>query len=229
MRRIRHGDPKTAVGYLRVSTDDQRLGPEAQRAAICAWAQREGIAVVAWHDDHGVSGGSDLETRPGLVAALGELRAARAGVLAVAKRDRLARDVAIAVTIERAVRACGARVASAEGVANGDGPADDFMRTILDAAAQYERALIRARTKAALAAKKARGERVGGIPFGFTAVAGRLVENAEEKDVIGEIRDLRVRGHSLRLVVNELSRRGFRSRAGKAFGLTQVARMARAA
>ena len=45
--RTRPGNPKRAVAYLRVSTDEQRLGPEAQRAAIAAWAVREGITVVA--------------------------------------------------------------------------------------------------------------------------------------------------------------------------------------
>lgn len=39
----RPGDPKRAVAYLRVSTDEQRLGPEAQRAAIAAWGAREGV------------------------------------------------------------------------------------------------------------------------------------------------------------------------------------------
>jgi hypothetical protein len=80
---------KAAVAYLRVSTEDQQLGPEAQRAAIEAWAAREGVQVVAWHLDQGVSGGADVEDRPGLVAAL---RVERAGILLVAKRDRLARE-----------------------------------------------------------------------------------------------------------------------------------------
>jgi hypothetical protein len=54
------------------------------------------------------------------VKALGELRALGAGVLVVAKRDRLARDVYVAATIERAVASGGARVVSADGTANGD-------------------------------------------------------------------------------------------------------------
>src|SRR5689334_12352699 len=111
-RTARPGNPLLAVAYVRVSTDEQRLGPEAQRAAIDAWAAREGVAVVAWHVDAGVSGGSDLADRPSLIAALGALRAHRAGVLVIAKRDRLARDVAVAATIERAAKACGAKVMS---------------------------------------------------------------------------------------------------------------------
>src|SRR5277367_5263412 len=100
-RRARPGNARLAIAYLRVSTDEQRLGPEAQRATIEAWAAREGVSVVAWHTDAGFSGGLDLGDRPGLVAALTDIRAARAGLLVVAKRDRLARDVAIAATVDK--------------------------------------------------------------------------------------------------------------------------------
>lgn len=229
-RSARPGNPLVAVAYLRVSTDEQRLGPEAQRAAIETWAKREGVAVVAWHTDAGVSGGSDLSDRPALVAALGELRAARAGVLVIAKRDRLARDVAVAATIERAAKTCGAKVQTADGTANGDSAADAFMRTMLDGAAAYERALIRGRTKAALAAKRARGERAGEVPYGYSATPeGRLVPNAAEQSIIAIVRELRAAGMSLRAVVSELARRGIVARTGRALQLTQIARIAKAA
>lgn len=229
-RAARPGNPLVAVAYVRVSTDEQRLGPEAQRAQIESWAAREGVAVVAWHVDAGVSGGSDLADRPALIAALGELRAARAGVLVIAKRDRLARDVAVAATIERAAKACGAKVRSADGTANGDSPADAFMRTMLDGAAAYERELIRARTKAALQAKRARGERAGAVPFGFTADAdGRLSPCEAEQGIITTVRELRAAGMPLRAIVAELAGRGLTSRTGAALQLTQVARIAKAA
>ena len=229
-RRARPGDPLRAIAYLRVSTEDQKLGPEAQRAAIEVWAAREGVSVVAWHVDAGVSGGSDLADRPALLAALGALRAERAGLLVVAMRSRIARDTMIAAMVERAVTAAGAKVLSAAGEGNGDTPADAFMRTIIDGAAAYERALIRARTKAALAAKRARGERAGEVPYGYTAdAAGRLTLDAGEQAVIAAVRDLRAAGMPLRAVVVELAKRGLVSRAGKPLGLTQVARLAAAA
>jgi DNA invertase Pin-like site-specific DNA recombinase len=220
------GNPSVAVAYLRVSKEDQKLGPEAQRAAIEAWAAREGVSVAAWHVDAGVSGGCDLADRPALAAALADIRIARAGVLVVAKRDRLARDVAIAATVEKAVAAAGAKMASADGAGNGDSPADAFMRTLLDGAAAYERALIRARTKAALAAKRARGERAGEVPYGYRAdAAGRLSPAEDEQAVLGTVRALRADRLPLRAIVAELAARGAVSRAGRPFGLTQVARM----
>lgn len=222
------GDHRVAVGYLRASTEEQHLGPDAQRAAIEAWAAREGVSVVAWHCDRGVSGGSELDDRPALVAALGELRAVGAGVLVVARRDRLARDVGVAAAIERAVSASGAHVVTADGVANGDSPADRFLRTILDAAAEYERALIRARTRGALAAKRAKGERAGTVPYGFTAdEAGHLHVCAAEQEIIRQVHALRAAGLSFRAVGAELSRAGLSSRAGRAFDVRQIVNIAR--
>ena len=225
----RPGNALAAVAYLRASTEDQKLGPEAQRAAIEVWATAQGITVVACFSD-AVSGAADIEDRPGLVAALAELRAAKAGVLVVAKRDRLARDSFVALSIERAVEACGAIVAAADGVGNGSTASDTFMRSIIDATAAYERSLIRARTKAALAAKKARGERAGTVPYGYDADAsGKLTKNDAEQSVLAVVAELRAAGLSLRAVVAMLTKRGLVSRSGKPLGLTQVARMERAA
>lgn len=226
----KRNNPVAAVAYLRASTDDQTLSADAQRAAIGAWASREGVTVVAWHVDQGVSGASDLADRPALAAALGDLRVHAAGLLVVAKRDRLARDVYVAAAIDRAVASSGARVVSADGTANGDTPADAFMRTILDAAAAYERALIRARTKAALGAKRAKGERAGTVPYGYSADAsGRLVECPAERAVIAQVRALRAAGLTFRGIVAELARAGVVGRTGRALDVRQVHNMVVAA
>jgi DNA invertase Pin-like site-specific DNA recombinase len=163
------------------------------------------------------------------MGALSALREHKAGALLVAKRDRLARDVMVAVTIERAAGAAGAQLVSVDGTGNGDTPADEFMRTIINGAAQYERALIRARTKAALAEKRARGEKLGGhVPFGYrVGEDGKtLVEDAEEQFIIKTVRAAKARGDSLRAIVGALERRGLLSRRATPLGLTQVARMA---
>jgi DNA invertase Pin-like site-specific DNA recombinase len=225
-------NPLVAVAYVRVSKDDQKLGPEAQRASIESWAAREGIHVAAWCVDQGVCSVTPIDGRPGLVAALAALREHGAGVLVVAKRDRIARDVVLTAGVERAAAHGGAAVVSAAGEGNGTAPADAFMRTVIDGAAAYERALIRARTKAALAAKAARGERAGGVPYGYRLAADgvRLEADAAEQAVLAEVRELRAAGLSHRAIVAELGGRGLISRAGRPFEQTQVARMlARAA
>ena len=229
MRRTRPGDPSIAVAYLRVSTEEQHLGPEAQRMAITQWAERAKISVVAWHTDAGVSGAAALDDRPGLTSVFADLATHKAGVLVVARRDRLARDVVIAATIERTAAQYGARVISADGVGNGDSPADQFMRTILDGAAAYERALIRARTRAALRARRARGDRAGEIPWGYGATPeGRLFEHEVERAVIERVITLRNEGSSLRAIVRSLEVDGAVARSGRPLQLTQVARIVKA-
>ncbi len=217
-------DSLTAVAYLRVSTDRQELGPEAQRASITAWAAREGVTIVAWHVDAGVSGAAAIADRPELVASLASLTVHRAGVLVVAKRDRLARDVMAAAMLERMVVDAGARIVSAagEGTDSND-PSAVLMRTLVDAFAQYERAMIAARTKAALGAKRARGERAGTVPYGFTAdAAGRLAPCAAERAVIAQVHALRAAGLSQRAIVAELARAGVVGRTGNGLALLQV-------
>ena len=234
-RRVQTGNPLVAVAYIRASKGSgvQELSPEAQRAAIEAFAAHAGITLVAWHTDQGdkgVSGGRELEDRPALLAALSDIRAHRAGVLLVAKRDRLARDIYVALTIERAASAAGARVTSADGAGNGEGPADALMRGMLDLFAEHERAVIRARTSAALQAKRARGERAGTVPYGYTAdAAGRLSPNAAEQAVIVTVRELRAAGLSFRAIVAELAARGIVSRGTKPLALPQVVKIARMA
>jgi site-specific DNA recombinase len=228
-KRVRLGDSKVGVGYIRVSTSRQELGPDAQRSAIEAWAAREGVRIVAWFDDTGVSGATAVDRRSGFIAALASLRTHGAGALVVAKRDRIARDVVVAAMAERAAIACGARLIAADGTANGDTPADQFMRTVIDGAAAYERGLIRARTRAALAEKRAKGEKLGGrVPFGFRVAADgqTLKPIAEEQLVIETVRALRAEGVSLRTIVARLESLGIKSRAGKPLALTQVARIA---
>lgn len=218
------------VGYVRVSTDEQALGPEAQRAALAKWCTANGAELVAVHQDLGISGGAELERRPGLLAALEALRTSGAGVLLVAKRDRLARDVVVAAMVERLAERAGARVLTADGTGNGDGPESGLMRGIIDVFAQYERALIRARTKAALAVKKSRGERVGEIPFGFRLgnVGSHLEANAQEQATIGLIVRLRRQGLTISAIVDRLTQDRVPAR-GSRWHATTVSRLLRRA
>jgi DNA invertase Pin-like site-specific DNA recombinase len=207
---------RNAVAYIRVSTTDQAdsgAGLAAQRAAIETFAKANGLNVTAWHEDAGVSGAADLEDRPALMAALGELRRGMAFI--VAKRDRVARDTFTALVIEKAVTKKGGVILSADNLGNGDGPADEFMRSILNATATFERSLIRSRTRAAMAAKRAAGQRVGEVPFGWDLDAGRLVENAAEQKVISRILDCRRAGMSLREIAAILNGQAITTKKGR--------------
>jgi DNA invertase Pin-like site-specific DNA recombinase len=186
-----------------------------------------GIALVAVLSDLGTSGAAELEKRPGLLAALAAIEEHGAGLLVVAKRDRLARDVVLAAMIERLAARVGASVVSAAGEGEGDSPADGLMRRMIDAFAEYERALIRARTRSALAVKKTRGERTGSVPFGYSLAADgiHLVENEAERDIVAAVRAMRADGLTLLAIAAELEARGIRTRTGARWHPQSIARI----
>ena len=221
------GPGTLAVGYVRVSTDDQALGPDAQRAALAKWAKASGATLVSIHEDIGVSGAAPISARPGLLSALAALAASAASVLVVAKRDRLARDPIVSAMAEATAERAGGRIVSAAGEGNGDDPTAILMRRIVDAFAEYERLLISARTIAALAVKSARGERTGGVPLGSTVAADgvHLQADAAEALALDTIRELRTAGRSIRSIAAELNDRKIPARGALGWHPTSVARV----
>jgi DNA invertase Pin-like site-specific DNA recombinase len=148
---------KPLIGYVRVSTATQGksgLGIEAQQEALVRFAQAEGFELVRVFVEVETGKGSDaLERRPQLAAALAEARRKRCSI-GVAKLDRLSRDVhfisgLMAHRVPFLVVELGAEV-------------DPFILHLFAALAEKERTMIGARTKAALAAAKARGVKLGG-------------------------------------------------------------------
>jgi DNA invertase Pin-like site-specific DNA recombinase len=165
-----------AVGYVRVSTSkqaDSGLSLEAQRAAIARWCDDAGIVLASIHEDAGVS--TPVAERDGLMSALASARELDAAYLVVAKLDRLSRSPFILLTLEQEFSRTGLRITSTEGEGTeSDDPASVLVRRMLQAVAEHELQMIRARTRAGLAAKKARGERLGRPPYGFTIEDRRL-------------------------------------------------------
>jgi site-specific DNA recombinase len=222
------GDPKAAVAYLRVSTQEQDLGPEAQRASIDAWAGRHGVRIAAYFEDR-VSGGTKVEDRPAMLEAFGALRAFGAGLFVAAKRDRIARHVVVAATVEQMALEAGAKVITADGVAVEDTPEGQLLRGMLDLFAQYERALIRTRTRAALAIKRSKGEKyTRRAPLGFRFENGQLVEDAQERETLARVREMKARGLSTARVVTILNAEGVQCRGGR-WHVTTLARALRRA
>jgi DNA invertase Pin-like site-specific DNA recombinase len=147
---------RSAVAYYRVSTKQQHrsgLGIEAQRAAVSRFAEAEGLTVIREYVEAETGKGYvALDRRPRLAAALAAARAAKCPVM-VSKLDRLSRDVAfisglMAQRVPFIVAELGA-------------DADPFMLHLYAALAEKERRLISERTKAALAAKRANGGKLG--------------------------------------------------------------------
>lgn len=202
--------------YTRVSTDEQAasgLGLAGQMAACESFAAKAGHTITACHTDAGVSGAAGIEDRPGLLAAVAGLR--RGDALVIAKRCRLGRDQMAILMIEKAVSRKGAVILSADGVGNTTDPAGQLMKGIVDQFGIYERAMIRSRTKAALAAKRSAGELAGEVPFGWVADATGKLEPVEvEQAILRIIGELRQAGVSLRKIASILTESGHRTKKG---------------
>lgn len=143
------------VAYVRVSTDRQGksgLGLDAQRRRIAEFVGDAG-EVVAWHEEHESGTRAD---RPELEKAL-TLCELTGATLLTATLDRLSRDVMFLETVKRRCEAGGF------GFKCADMPdADSFILGVMAQVAAYERRRISERTRAALAAARDRGVRLGG-------------------------------------------------------------------
>lgn len=136
------------IGYARVSTDEQDTS--AQRDAL----HRDGCAVIF---EDKASGGS--RDRPNLARALA--RVGPGDTLLVVRIDRLARSLAHLLEIVETLRAKGGYFRSITDPIDTASPQGMLMTQMLGAFAEFERALIRERTRAGLKAAVARGAKPG--------------------------------------------------------------------
>ena len=150
----------TAVPYIRVSTQKQGrsgLGLEAQREQLARFAAAQNITLLTeFLEIETGKGANALDRRPELKAAIETARAARAPVL-VAKLDRLSRDVHFI---------SGLMAHKVPFIVADLGPdVDPFILHLYAALAEKERSMVSQRTKAAMAAAKARGTTRDGRPL----------------------------------------------------------------
>jgi DNA invertase Pin-like site-specific DNA recombinase len=216
------------VAYYRVSTAKQGasgLGLEAQRATI------ENYLNGKWHI---VAEFTEVESgrngdRPALAQALAAARLHRVP-LVVAKVDRLTRSVAFLSRLLEAgvdVRFCD--------LPQLEGPTGRFMLQQMAAVAELEAGMISMRTKAALAAAKARGVKLGGDHGARIDEAARKASRdarakraqSRADDIAPVIQELRADGaRSLRAIAKGLAERGIETpRGGREWTPAQVSRV----
>lgn len=216
---------KAIVTYIRVSTSQQGrsgLGIEAQRRALQSFAKAEGLEVVREFVEVETGKGSDaLDRRPQLKAALAAAKKHKCHV-AVAKLDRLSRDVhfisgLMAHRIPFLVAELGPDV-------------DPFVLHLFAALAEKERALISTRTTQALAAAKARGVTLGNPRLHEareTAVATiKASADQHAANVLPIIREAQKAGaRTLRQIAEVLNARGVATARGGTWHAMSVKNM----
>jgi DNA invertase Pin-like site-specific DNA recombinase len=217
------------VAYYRVSTKgqgDSGLGLEGQLAAVEGYARGIGATIARTYREIETGKRAD---RPELLKALADCKRSRA-TLVIAKLDRLARNVAFLANLMES---------GVDFVACDNPQANRLTIHILAAVAENEAMMISDRTKAALAAYKARGGVLGAArPDGRqlsseASARGRqaAVKAIREKataayaDLSPMIRELRGEGLSLQAIANLLNTEGHTTRRGMPWNPVQVGRV----
>jgi len=191
------------ISYLRVSTDKQGrsgLGLEAQRAAVESYLNGGRWTLAAEY----VEAESGKRTdRPKLAKALAHAKAIRATVV-FAKLDRLTRNV----DLLRSLVASDVDLVFCDLPHVPAGAMGRFLLTQMASVAELEAGLISERTKAALAAAKARGVKLGN-PNGARALRGKQIGN---KQAVAAVKaNAEHRAANLRAIVDDLRSQGFTS------------------
>ena len=224
---------KKIIGYYRVSTKQQGvsgLGLEGQQTAVTDYAQRTGGTVICAYTE--VESGKRKD-RPELLKAIAHAKRSKAQ-LVVAKLDRLARNVAFTSALMES---------GADFVACDNPHANRLTIHILAAVAEDEAKRISDRTKAALAAAKQRGTKLGSARPGHwdgredarlaglkrarqsAAVAHRQAAREAYADFVPLIKELHAAGRSLQAIADTLSEQGHETRRGKPWNAVQVMRV----
>jgi DNA invertase Pin-like site-specific DNA recombinase len=221
------------VAYYRVSTERQgrsRLGLEGQQTAVAQHVKATGCDLVGEYTEVESSHRDDLDNRPELRKAIRHAKRSRA-TLVIAKLDRLSRSVYVTAELMKS---------GVEFVACDNPTANRLTIQILAAVAEHEARAISDRTRAALAAYKARGGRLGAsLPqcrnltrkarmMGGKAAAdyhARRADEAYAEEVYPRLKALWQKALSLREIARTLNDEGHQTLNGKQWTAVQVGRI----
>lgn len=216
-----------AVAYCRVSTEGQtgedRFGIEAQREQIKEYCAKNDIEVVQWFIDEGVSGAA--RKRPAFDKILGgEVTNPPIQYVVVAKTDRIARDINLYYVFKSLLKEQNLEIMSvSENWTTQDRLTALILENFLAVAAEIERENIRIRTSSGRNLKAKKGGYAGGrAPLGYKVERKRLVINEEEAEIVRFIFERKHRGESMLGTMKALNDAGYRTRAGKPFGISGV-------
>jgi site-specific DNA recombinase len=230
---------ETAIGYVRVSTDEQAekgVSLDAQESRIRAWASARGLAPdsVPIFRDEGISGGR-TENRPGFLAAVDAACASRGSTLVVYHSYRLSRDLADTMALWDRLDRAGVAVVSLTDQIDRSTASGELHGIVNAAFGHYERKVIKERTVAAVNYKRAKGEVLGQVPYGKRLPEGAarnadgtypphvvLEDDPAELLALEVLDQLHASGQGPRAIAREMSKRGFPTKSGRPWAESTV-------
>jgi len=213
-----------AVAYLRTSSAANvgagKDSDKRQRAAIAAFAKSAGFEIVAEFYDAAVSGTDPIESRPGFAAMLERIAGNGVRTILVESPDRFARDLIVQLTGHDFLKKLGVTLipTTAPDFFTEDTPTAVLVRQVLGAIAQFDKASLVAKLKAARDRKRATGVKVEGRK-------NYAERNPELVELARELRRRGKRRRSLREISAELVLRGHLNANGKPYSAAAVSSM----
>jgi DNA invertase Pin-like site-specific DNA recombinase len=219
-----------AVGYVRVSTDqqaDRGVSLEAQTEKVRAMAVVKDAELLEVIVDAGESAKS-LQ-RSGMKRLLELVDRRAVDVVIIAKLDRLTRSVADLAELLKQFKRRGVNLVSVADSLDTKSAAGRLVLNIMTSVSEWEREAISERTRDAMRLKQSKGERIGTVSYGFRLSADGVHVEADtaEQNVLLRIRSLRAAGLSLREIAATLNREGLTTRRGTDWRFQYVAAVLR--
>lgn len=217
-----------AIGYIRVSTDKQAetgFSLDNQKNRIIAYCQFKGINLREVIEDAGISGGKNRD-RPGFMRILSMVEAQEIGAVVIYSIERISRDMLTLLALERMLNEYDVELHTLDGLIDTSTP-NGFINYAMRAfLGEMERRQIRFRVKSVMQSKKANGDIVGAVPYGFTRDGDSLIPNAEEQVIVDRVNKMFFEeGLSLIRISDRLNIEGVVSRNNRKFDTTQIKRM----
>lgn len=218
---------KNVIGYVRVSTDGQvgedKFGMAAQRERIEEYCNANDMRIVKWVHDEGESGAKE---RPGMDEICyndDTFTNPPFEAVVVAKSDRVARDINIYYYYKMVLRKKNIELISVAEDFGQFGAFSSMLEAFTICVAEMERNNITYRMSGGRAQKAKTGGYAGGrVPYGYSAVNGKLVINEKEAEVVRKIFEMSDNGYSYRSILQSLKEEGFVTRKGKDFVISTI-------
>jgi DNA invertase Pin-like site-specific DNA recombinase len=210
-----------AIAYYRTSSA-ANVGPDKdsearQRLAVETFARRAGYEIVESYYDAAVSGADALDARPGFADALRRIASNGVRTIIVETASRFARDLIVAETSFRRLRDAGITLIAADAPNSflDDTPTSAFIRQVLAAVQELDKAMVVNKLKGARQRKRASGVKVEGRKAYAEAVPA----------TVDRAKALKAEGLTLRQVADRLASAGHKTKAGTSYQFTAVGRM----